>query len=43
VRPMSSTQVRNAVREGKEIRCFVPESVEAYILEKGLYREEGEG
>ena len=43
VRPMSSTQVRNAVREGREIRSFVPESVEAYILEKGLYREEGEG
>ncbi len=34
---ISSTDVRNAVAEGKTIAHLVPESVESYIREKGLY------
>lgn len=34
----SSTFIRNAVRRGKNIRYFVPDSVMAFIDSKGLYR-----
>lgn len=34
----SSTFIRNAVKQGKNIRYFVPESVMAFIESKGLYR-----
>lgn len=35
----SSTFIRNAVKEGKDIRYFVPDKVLAFIESKGLYRE----
>lgn len=34
----SSTFIRNAVKKGKNIRYFVPDSVLAFIESKGLYR-----
>ncbi|WP_353196747.1 nicotinate (nicotinamide) nucleotide adenylyltransferase [Parapedobacter defluvii] len=34
----SSTFIRNAVKNGKNIRYFVPDSVMAFIENKGLYR-----
>jgi len=34
----SSTFIRNAVKAGKNIRYFVPDSVMAFIESKGLYR-----
>lgn len=34
----SSTFIRNAVKAGKNIRYFVPDSVMAFIENKGLYR-----
>ncbi|WP_262248104.1 nicotinate (nicotinamide) nucleotide adenylyltransferase [Parapedobacter soli] len=34
----SSTFIRNAVKQGKDIRYFVPDSVKAFIESKGLYR-----
>lgn len=34
----SSTQIRNAVREGRPIRDMVPPGVEEYIIEHVLYR-----
>ncbi|MFO7785954.1 MAG: nicotinate-nucleotide adenylyltransferase [Thermodesulfobacteriota bacterium] len=39
---VSSTQVRDAVARGKSIRFLVPEEVERYIIEKGLYLSHGE-
>ncbi|MFP4310141.1 MAG: NUDIX domain-containing protein [Desulfococcaceae bacterium] len=39
---ISSTQVRRRRRAGKSIRGLVPERVERFILEHGLYREDAE-
>jgi nicotinate-nucleotide adenylyltransferase len=36
---VSSTRVRRRVAEGRPIRYLVPDSVERFIAERGLYRE----
>ena len=36
---ISSTEIRNRVKEHKEIRYLVPEAVREYIAEKGFYHE----
>ncbi len=35
--PVSSHELRKAVREGRQISGYIPERVEQYILEEGLY------
>ena len=35
---ISSTEIRQRVREGKSIRGFVPDSVASYIASEGLYQ-----
>lgn len=35
---VSSTEIRKRLADGKSIRGFVPETVERYIAERGLYR-----
>lgn len=36
---VSSTEIRRRIREGKSVRYLVPDSVLAYIKEKGFYSE----
>ena len=38
---LSSTQIRRAVREGRDISQLVPEGVARFIRENGLYLSEG--
>jgi nicotinate-nucleotide adenylyltransferase len=37
---ISSTRIREMIKENKSIRFLVPESVRTYIAEKGLYRND---
>ncbi len=37
--PVSSTEIRRRIREGKSVRYLVPEDVLRYIREKDFYRE----
>ena len=39
--PLSSTEIREAVREGRSIRGKVPPLVEEYIRSRGLYAKGG--
>jgi nicotinate-nucleotide adenylyltransferase len=36
---ISSTDVRRRVRDGRSVRYLIPRAVEAYVKEKGLYRD----
>jgi len=38
--PISASELRRRAREGRSLSYRVPAAVEAYILERGLYREE---
>ena len=38
---ISSTQLRHRVRDGKSVKFLTPDSVIAYIVQKGLYRQGG--
>lgn len=40
--PLSSSELRRRVRAGQVIRALVPDSVDAYIREQGLYGRRGE-
>lgn len=40
--PVSSTDIRRRIREGKSVRYLVPEDVLRYIKEKDFYREKVE-
>jgi nicotinate-nucleotide adenylyltransferase len=35
---LSSTQIRQRLRDGRAVRAMVPDAVECFIREKGLYR-----
>jgi len=35
---ISSTDIRNRIKEGRPTKYLLPENVEQYILKKGLYR-----
>jgi nicotinate-nucleotide adenylyltransferase len=37
INPLSSTEIRNAIRAGRSIREYVPRDVEEYILKTQLY------
>jgi len=36
---VSSTEIRERIKQGKSIYCLVPEKVEEYIKKRGLYRD----
>lgn len=38
---VSSSEIRKRVRDGKSIRYMLPDQVESYIREKGLYTDKG--
>lgn len=41
--PVSSSQIRRRVHDGRVIRALVPDPVESYIRERGLYRRSAGG